>query len=94
MRTPAQAHERLEIQSSMALKRARAGCSSLFDVDALTQLGNVFVQTERVPVLKAAGEALRKLLVGKYAAGEMPAADLCRIAHYHTGSGGHGLSDL
>ena len=94
MRTPAQAHERLEIQSSMALKRARAGCSSLFDVDAFTQLGNVFVQTEQVPVLKAAGEALRKLLVGKYAAGEMPAADLCRIAYYHTESGGHGLSDL
>ena len=43
---------------------------------------------------KKAGMEFRRLLLGAYACGDMPATLCCRIAHHSSASGAQGVCDL
>ena len=81
----------------MSLKRARVeeAASSWGSSKSLINIsGNTFVPQECAAAVRDAGSKLRKLLIEKFCAGEMPAVELANISYLHTESGGTGLEDL
>ena len=78
----------------MAFKRARLASDDWGGFTETVRVGRQRIPAASADSFIAAGAELRDFLIGKHVAGDMPAADICKIAYWHAASGGVGLDDL